>query len=95
MSIEALGDVGVQYTMKMRLTSPSSLATVGALLLCSGIGWLTVLHYEIAGPAPSELITISWSPPWTLRAMVLVGFMLLIWAGGATFYKLLRKLLRH
>ena len=79
----------------VRLTSPSSLAIVGALLLCGGIGWLAVLHHKIVGPAPSELITIDWSPPWTLRVMVLVGIMLLIWAGCATFYKFLRKRLRY
>jgi len=80
----------------VRLASPSSVAIIGTLLLCSGIGWLAVLHYENrVGPDASELITHDWTPPWALRVMVLVGFMLLIWAGGVTLCRILCKRLRH
>jgi hypothetical protein len=63
----------------VRLAAPSSLAVIGTLLFCSGIGWLVVLHYENRlDPEAAKLITNDWTPPWTLRVFVCVGFMLLI-----------------
>ena len=80
----------------VRLAAPSSLAVIGTLLFCSGIGWLVVLHYENRlDPEAAKLITNDWTPPWTLRVIVCVGFMLLILAGGVTLYRFLFKRLRH
>jgi uncharacterized membrane protein SirB2 len=77
----------------IKLTFARSVAIIGTLLLCSGIGWLAVLNYE-ARNAP-DWMRYELSPPWMLRVMVFSGIMLLIGAGGSSLYKFLSRRFRH
>jgi hypothetical protein len=76
----------------MRLSAVKSATIIGILLLGGGIGRLIVLHYENRGdPNTPDYIRYEWSPSLALRIIVLLGVMLLIWAGCTTLYKFLRK----
>ena len=76
-----------------KLTSARSLAFFGTLLLCGGIGWWAVLKHGLRD-AP-DWLKYEWTPPPILRVMVLVGLMLLIWAGATTLYKFLWRRSRN